>query len=350
MILRKPPTNDKQLALFSAMLADVATRDARETMEVPFLSLTKAPRFEPIVFKRGDVQVTVTGGKPYGIANIWDWDLILWLLSQVRQAIDFGKPVSRRIRFHRSDFLKDARRGTGGEQYRRLRECIERLANTNVFTTIRPGPGRKSAKFTWIEAFDLDLDERGRMTTAEVVIPEWLFDAVCDKSKVLTLDRDFFLLRGGLERWLYRLVRKGAGRKPSGWKWRFRTLYEQCGTTRDYKYFARELRQLVARGELLGYELQVVGRRDGEKLWARPIRPDLGPEASELGAERVEAPRALVLQPETIERAKRVAPRHDVYALVEIWRTATSANGVELKNADAAFLSWCEVYASNHPA
>ena len=37
--------------------------------------------------KRG-IEVTVSGGRPWGIANIWDWDLIMWLLAQLRQAID----------------------------------------------------------------------------------------------------------------------------------------------------------------------------------------------------------------------------------------------------------------------
>ena len=51
MPLREAPPNDNQLELFSAMFTDIATRDARETMEVPFLSLSKSPRFEPIRFE-----------------------------------------------------------------------------------------------------------------------------------------------------------------------------------------------------------------------------------------------------------------------------------------------------------
>jgi plasmid replication initiation protein len=117
---RKPPSSDMQLKLFSAIFTDIATRDTQETMEVPFLSLSKKPRFTPINYSSNGVKVIVSGGEPYGIANIWDWDLIMWLLSQIRHALDRGEPTSRKIRFSRRAFLKEARREVGGAQYERL--------------------------------------------------------------------------------------------------------------------------------------------------------------------------------------------------------------------------------------
>ena len=128
--IRKPPTNDEQLELFSAMFTDIIARETQDTMEVPFLSLSKSPRFTPIHYNANGVEVTVSGGEPHGIANIFDWDLIIWLLSQIRQAKDQGQPVSRKIRFSRWAYLKDARRQTGGDEYRRLESAIARLKHT----------------------------------------------------------------------------------------------------------------------------------------------------------------------------------------------------------------------------
>src|SRR5262245_3532823 len=157
MGLRQPPTDVAQLEIFSAVFSDIAIRDARETMEAPFLSLSKTPRFEPIRFHSDRCEVTVTGGRPYGIANIWDWDLILWLLSQVRQALDRGEKPSRKIRFHRGAFLKDARRATGGAQYRRLENAITRLVNRTVVTTIRATTSH-TVMFHWIEHAQVERD------------------------------------------------------------------------------------------------------------------------------------------------------------------------------------------------
>ena len=127
MATRKPPKDDAQLELFSAIFSDIVSRETQDTMEVPFLSLSKRPRFTPIRYCVNGVEVTVSGGEPQGIANIWDWDLIIWLLSQIRHAADSGQSVSRKIRFSRWSYLKDVRRHTGGREYKRLEEAIARL-------------------------------------------------------------------------------------------------------------------------------------------------------------------------------------------------------------------------------
>lgn len=322
-------------------------------MEVPFLSLSKNPRFEPIRFQKDRVEVTVTGGKPYGIANIWDWDLVLWLLSQIRHALDRGDNASRKVRFHRQAFLKDVRRAAGGAQYKRLEETITRLQNTNIVTTIRPAQGKRSIMFHWIEYTELERDESGRVTNAVVVLPEWLFDAACDPRRVLSLHRDYFLLTGGLERWLYRFIRKGAGTSPSGWRWKLQTLRERSASTRSYKYFARDLRRIVSRGPLLDYDLRLEKGPDGESyLWARRrfqgkhrghAPADVSPVQAQLDV------RFLCLRTMTYEKAKMVAPGYDVYALEKDWRDATERNGLQVRSADAAFLAWCRSVAARAP-
>ncbi|MFO1054982.1 MAG: replication initiator protein A [Planctomycetota bacterium] len=347
MALREAPPQDNQLELFSAMFTDIATRDARETMEVPFLSLSKNPRFEPIRFESDNLSITVTGGEPYGIANIWDWDLVLWLLSQIRHSLDLGQPASRRVRFHRQQFLKDARRADGGASYARLEESIARLKNTTVVTTIR-AKGKRTTMFSWIEYAEIERDKQGRIAHAIVVLPEWIFEAISNKNLVLSLHRDYFLLTGGLERWLYRLIRKGAGRNSGGWKWRLRTLHERSGSTRDYKYFARDVREIVARGDLLGYSLRIEEERGETVLHAvqaGEIQPSVVVDAPQPG----ESVAFLRLKSETYERAKSEAPGYDVYALEADWRAATQKNAVDLKSPDAAFLGWCRAVHQRRP-
>ena len=266
---RKPPQGDEQLDLFYAAFTDITSREARETMELPFLSLSKRPRFQAIrYFGPKGVEVTVSGGEPHGIANIFDWDLIIWLLSQIRHALNKKQEVSRKIRFSRWAFLKATRRHTSGSEYRRLEAAIARLKNTTISTTIR-AKQRRTVMFNWFEYADIERDEKGRLRDVTVVLPEWLFEAVCDHKLVLTLHPDYFLLTGGIERWLYRIIRKGAGKQPKGWKWKLKTLHERSGSTQSYKYFARDIRKIAARGALLDYELSLMTSSGQQYLHAR---------------------------------------------------------------------------------
>lgn len=60
-------------------------------------------------------------------------------------------------------------------------------------------------------------DIEGRTPGIELVFPDWFYAGLVERSLVLTIDREYFALTGGIERWLYRLVRKHAGRQRRGW-------------------------------------------------------------------------------------------------------------------------------------
>lgn len=338
MKLRKAPKDERQLDLFSAVFTDISTRDTQDTMELPFLSLSKRPRLTPISYSSETSEVTVSGGAPYGIATIWDWDLIMWLLSQVREALDKGCDVSRKIRFRPHAFLTAARRGTSGSQYGRLDESIKRLKNTTVVTTVRAKNGR-TVMFSWLEYGELERDEKGRIVAATVLIPEWLFDAVSDNRLVLTMHQDYFLLTGGIERWLYRFVRKQAGTNVSGWEWQFRTLYQRSGSSQRFSDFAIALRSLIKKKKLLEYELLQYEKRGRQYLQAKRVKEKEASKVEIVSEEKL--PHFLHLRTATYEKAKAIVPGLDVYALEADWKTATRKNKLVIRDADSAFLAWC---------
>ena len=224
----------------------------------------------------------------------------------------------------------------GGSQYERLEKSIARLKNTNVVTTLR-AKFKRTVMFSWIEYAELDRDAKGRVTHATVVLPEWLYEAVSSKSLILSLHRDYFLLTGALERWLYRFVRKSAGRSASGWKWKLRTLHERSGSPRAYKYFVRDLKRVIHRGRLLDYELSLSVENGESFLTARhaAIR------RTEMVAITVEKASSLALKTATYERARELAPGFDIYALEADWKAANEKRGTVVKSPDAAFLGWC---------
>src|SRR5438105_4702493 len=127
MSRRLPPKGDLQPELFTANFADIPVRDQRDTMERPFFSLAKKPRLTPIDYRVGDVCVEVTANPKFGMATIWDADILIWASTQVTEALDRGLAPDRNIRFHPHNLLKSIRRSAGGEDYRRLRAALDRL-------------------------------------------------------------------------------------------------------------------------------------------------------------------------------------------------------------------------------
>ena len=88
-----------------------------------------------------------------------------------------------------------------------------------------------------------------------------------DDALVLTLDPAYFRLSGGIERWLYRLMRKHGGRQRDGWRFDLRHLYLKSGSLQRYSDFALQVRRLVRRQVLLDYRLVI--ERVGSTDWLR---------------------------------------------------------------------------------
>ncbi len=102
---------------------------------------------------------------------------------------------------------------------------------------------------------------------------------VLDEALVLTIDQAYFDLTGGLERWLYRIVRKHGGRQEGGWSFDLVHLHAKSGSLSPLKHFAYDLRQIVRRQTLPGYQLVITQDPNGaERLNFAPI--SIGPSAA----------------------------------------------------------------------
>src|SRR5262245_40163926 len=176
MTKRLPPRGDTQPDLFAATFADIPIRDQRDTMERPFFSLAKKPRLAPIEYRVGDVWVEVTANPNFGLATIWDADILIWAATQLTEARDRGREVSRVIRFHPHNLLKSIRRDAGGVNYKRLRAALDRLTHTAVRTNIRAQGKKKFASFHWLAGWTEVTDEAsGETLGMTMTLPDWLF-------------------------------------------------------------------------------------------------------------------------------------------------------------------------------
>ncbi|MGV1764086.1 replication initiator protein A [Rhizobium rhizogenes] len=265
MSARRPTSEREQLDLFRALPGDLAPRDAQDLMAYPFFSLAKSKRLAPIDFKAGSIVIRVEAVPEHGMATIWDADVLIWAASQIVEARDHGLRPSRLMATTPYEILQFIGRGVSLRDYDRLKAALDRLQSTTVATSIRQPTERRMHRFSWINEWKERADASGRPLGLELIVPDWFYGAVLDDALVLTIDPAYFDLTGGLERWLYRLVRKHGGRQEYGWSFDFPHLHAKSGSLSPLKHFAYDLRDIVRRQPLPGYRLTVE-------------QPDIGPE------------------------------------------------------------------------
>ncbi|MUZ65672.1 replication initiator protein A [Agrobacterium vitis] len=265
MSARRPTSEREQLDLFRALPGDLAPRDAQDLMAYPFFSLAKSKRLAPIDFKAGSIVIRVEAVPEHGMATIWDADVLIWAASQIVEARDHGLRPSRLMATTPYEILQFIGRGVSLRDYDRLKAALDRLQSTTVATSIRQPTERRMHRFSWINEWKERADAQGRPLGLELIVPDWFYGAVLDDALVLTIDAGYFDLTGGLERWLYRLVRKHGGRQEYGWSFDFPHLHAKSGSLSSLKHFAYDLRDIVRRQPLPGY-------------WLTIEQPDLGPE------------------------------------------------------------------------
>lgn len=245
-------------------------------MAYPFFSLSKSHRIRPIDFAAGNVSIRVEAVPDHGMATIWDADILIWAASQIVEARDAGLRTSRLMAATPYEILTFTGRGTSQRDYQRLKAALDRLQSTTVATSIRQPANRRRHRFSWINEWRERTDANGRSDGIEMIVPDWFYSAVLDDALILTIDRAYFNLTGGLDRWLYRLVRKHGGRQKNGWRFDFRHLHQKSGSLSPFKRFAFELRDIIRRQPLPGYTLFAEVETGGRMLLAFEPVPACG--------------------------------------------------------------------------
>ncbi len=270
MAHHRPHSEREQLDLFRALPGDLAARDAQDLMAYPFFSLAKSPRVRPIDFRMGKIAIRVEAVPEHGMATIWDADVLIWAASQIVEARDRGCRPSRLMAATPYEILTFVGRGTSARDYDRLKAALDRLQSTTIATSIRQPTERRMHRFSWINEWKERADAHGRPQGIELILPDWFYAGVLDEALVLTIDAAYFDLTGGLERWLYRLVRKHGGRQEGGWSFDLAHLHAKSGSLSAPKHFAFDIRDIVRRQVLPGYRLEIAVGGGRERLSFAP--------------------------------------------------------------------------------
>lgn len=276
-----PPPAAEQFDLLLPYLGDLPLRDQREVMERPFFSLAKSRRARPIDYRSPDgrVWVHVSANPDYGMATIWDADILIYCASALADMARRGvNDLPRRLHIMPYDLLRAIRRPTTGRAYELLGQALDRLTATTVKTNIR-AENRREATFSWLDGWSQLIDartERSRGMTIE--LSSWFHEGVLMTGGVLAIDQAYFDLTGGRERWLYKVARKHAGGAgEGGFAISLPTLFEKSGAEGQYRRFKFELIRIIAANPLPGFDLALELDPGRSEPLLRMTRKDAAP-------------------------------------------------------------------------
>jgi plasmid replication initiation protein len=251
LLPRRHPTGD----FFIADILDWALKDDVHSMEHPMFSLSKKPDKRIRHYEHNGMSVTITPSV-LGIATIWDKDVLIYAVSQLVEALNQGRQdAGPLLRVTAYDLLIATNRYSGGRNYDQLADAFRRLAGTRIETDIKSNGIRQREGFGLLEGWKIieRHPSSGRMVAIELRLSDWLYNSVLARE-VLTLNRDYFRLSGGLERRLYEVARKHCG-KQAKWKVSTELLHKKSGSHATLIRFREMLKQAAMDDCLPDYRL-----------------------------------------------------------------------------------------------
>jgi len=230
-----------QLELFFADIYDAAIKGDIDSMESPIFALSTKIDTEKWVYQNGDFRLEVTpsgDGRP----TIFDKDLLMYCISQVVEGVNRGKAISRRVSFTAHQFLKATGRGTAGKDYDTMFEAMKRLRGVTLSMEGGKSKKKRRAKVDGlIDSAVVNESADERMTSVEITLSEWIYEAV-EHKHVLTYHPDYYQLRKPNARRLYELCRKFCGTQPI-WEIGLQKLYNRFGTRMTFQRWRRSMRE-----------------------------------------------------------------------------------------------------------
>ena len=324
-----------QFELFLPYIADMPLRDQREMMERPFFSLAKSKRVKPIDYTSpdGKAWVHVSANPDYGMATIWDADILIYCASVLADMARRGaNDIPRKLHLMPYDLLRAIHRPTTGRAYELLGQSLDRLVSTTIKTNIR-AENRREATFSWLDGWTQLVDERTERSRGMTIeLSNWFYEGVLMQGGVLSIDRAYFDLTGGRERWLYKVARKHAGGAgEGGFAISMPTLFEKSGAEGAYRRFKFEIAKIAERDPLPGYTLlleQAEGKREPSLRMRRRPAETLRPTAAPAPVSSIPA------------AVNEIDPMFDARAVIRrtVTGLSTRASAGEVTNATLATL------------
>lgn len=328
------PERHPEPDLFVCDILDATPKSDRASMEHPLFSLSVKKDMTPFEYEQGNVKVVITPAPNVGRANVFDRDILIYVLSQLMEAKNEGQQIGRRVQISAYDLLKATNRHTTGQAYNTLKNAIRRLRYTQIETNIHENGLGEWRSISFItDATIVKEDKTGRLLNVELEMGAWLIKAI-ENQNVLTLSRRYFQLRKPMERRLYELARKHCGAQKV-WRIGLDKLQHKAGSSSTSKEFKRLVKAICLTDEEYSHMPDYNFRLMHDILEVTPK-----PEFTDVYAEKpaIAAGVTASLSPSAYEKGRAAAPGWDVYFLEQEWRNWMSEPP---RDVDAAFVGFC---------
>jgi hypothetical protein len=242
------PKRHQQPDFFIADIFDaIPIKNDRHTMEHPFFALSTKPDIRTVHYERNGVTIKMNPHSELGLPTMFDKDILLYCGSLIMAEIQKNPNVFpyRKLRFSCRDLLITTNRETNGKSYKLLKNSFERIKGVSITTDIKTNDTKRASGFGLIDSWDIieKSHDNSRMVKVEVTLSEWYYNALVAKE-VLTINRDYFRLRKGLERRLYEIARKHCGYQNE-WKIKLDNLHEKSGSLSKLSKFRFQIREII---------------------------------------------------------------------------------------------------------
>lgn len=337
------PNRHPNRDFFILDVADAAPKDDLASMEHPVFSLSVKPDMRELEYEHNGRRLRIVpSGK--GLATIMDKDILLYCISKMVHAKNSGEAITPWVEMSAHEVMVATNWRTNDASYQRFEEALIRLKGTVIVTDISTDQHVQTRGFGLIDEFEInrrngkgELSPFGRLNQVRVKVSDWTYRAV-QGMEVLTINPLYFRLRRPLERRIYELARKHVGDQNHPFVISMTVLQKKVGSNSPEKKFRFFLKQIAADGHIPDYNIEV----DGPK--AIFTRQTAAP------ARRLPFPRQeselfdvdFQVSPDAFEKARRLAPGYDVYALHREWQTFAAKQEERPRNATAAFLGFCK--------
>jgi hypothetical protein len=252
------PIRHSNRDFFLCDLFDYAIKDDGASMEAPIFTLATKPDLTEWHWesKDGSRSITVTPSTK-GRATQFDKDVLIYMVSQLTEGLNCNRAdaENRMVRFTVYDYLIVTNKTTGGKDYKRLEDTLERLRGTTIKTDIKTGNTRIKEGFGLIERWKIveRSPNNEHMIAIEITLSEWLYNAIRSRE-VLTINHNYFRLRKPIERRLYELARKHCGHQ-SLWTISLDLLRNKTGSKSNSREFRRIILKTIKADNIPDYRM-----------------------------------------------------------------------------------------------
>jgi plasmid replication initiation protein len=218
-------------------------RNERNLMLFPFCSTSKRKRLKTINYKSSDGKrwLQVTANHEFGMAKIWDFDILRFALSkagEVDRHLGYFPPF---VQFTAYECLKAIRRDPDrGSSYQWLEKALARLVSTTYIGNIFREDEQLTSGFTLIR-YEHIKNANGLVEAIKMTFDERLIESVRYSKGLLAIDENVIKEDSGIKKRLLELVKVSKG-EALQWKVRLSRLKEMCAYEGEIKEFKRILK------------------------------------------------------------------------------------------------------------